>query len=192
MTPKPGIPLTEPQTELCALWGVCIRPRGHDGPHAATVEDAAHLATAQPGTEAGRRFVATVAALFIDPDDDEPIDVTDEILAIEREAQGIPLIDVELLLHRLIAEVDKALIVRNESPAGPGGSVLDAMAAWPKGANGPLAIEVYEAMAERLRRLLAATDEARTLYVEVLNVRVGAARASLASESSLPVEEGER
>ena len=40
-------------------------------------------------------------------------------------------------------------------------SVLDAMAVWPKGANGPLAISAYESLVERLREHRAVVSAAR-------------------------------
>ena len=40
-------------------------------------------------------------------------------------------------------------------------SVLDAMAVWPKGANGPLVISAYESLVERLREHRAVVSAAR-------------------------------
>ena len=51
-----------PDPEPCALWGVCVRPRGHDGPHTSTVEDAARLAAQErptPCSTCGARVTLT-------------------------------------------------------------------------------------------------------------------------------------
>ena len=50
-----------PDPEPCALWGVCVRPRGHDGPHTSTVEDAARL-TSQERPQPGDGFDNTTEA----------------------------------------------------------------------------------------------------------------------------------
>ena len=52
----------QPEPEPCALWGVCVRPRGHDGPHTSTVEDAARLAAQErptPCSTCGARVTLT-------------------------------------------------------------------------------------------------------------------------------------